>query len=98
MIPQYFVEANTVMRRPPNMTEEQCIDIHAMANGQQVVTCWKPTETERVKIALGEPVWLVLWGSGMQPALVTADKPFEDRACSDGPKLDGSAQSKAQLP
>lgn len=76
MTPQFFPEANAIMRRPACMTEEQCADVQAFVDGQQVITCWKPTETERVKIALGEPVWLVIWGRMvMPPALVTADKP-----------------------
>ena len=76
MIPIRFAESNIVMKKPENMTEEQCFDVHAFSNGEQVITCWQPTPEERTKIALGEPVWLCLIGPTMQPALVTADKPF----------------------
>lgn len=76
MIPQRFPESNTVMRRPAGMTEEQCADIHAYTNGQQVITCWRPTPEELVKLNLGEPVWLSLMGPTMQPAHVTAHHPF----------------------
>jgi hypothetical protein len=65
-----FPEANVVMRG------EGCFDIHALVDGGQVVTAWRPSPEELVKINLGEPVWLVLWGRTMQPALVTADCPF----------------------
>jgi hypothetical protein len=58
------------------MTEEECSDVHCFRDGQQVITCWQPTPEERAKIAMGEPVWLLLIGFTMQPALVTADKPF----------------------
>lgn len=76
MSPTFFAESNCVMRRPKDMTGEQCFDVHAFRDGTQVVTCWQPTPEERVKIAIGEPVWLILIGPTMQPAMLTADKPF----------------------
>jgi hypothetical protein len=79
MIPQRFVESNCVMHRPKNMTEAQCADIHAMRNGEQVITCWRPTPEELVKINLGEPVWLITWGPNMPPVCVTADYPFMEK-------------------
>lgn len=74
MTPQRFAEANTVMAAPKGMPD--CVDVHAFADGQRVVTAWRPSPEELVKINLGEPVYLMLWGGGMQPALVTADNPF----------------------
>ena len=74
MNPIRFAESNTVMLAPPGM--DNCSDVHAFRDGQQVITCWQPTPEERAKIAIGEPVWLLLIGPTMQPAVVTADKPF----------------------
>lgn len=57
-----------------------CVDVHAcraICNGKPVVvTAWRPSAEELVKINLGEPIFLSLWGGAMQPALVTADNPF----------------------
>lgn len=77
MIPQRFAEANQVLHRPANLTEEQCQSVHAHVSQatRQVVTCWKPTAEELVKINLGEPIWLILWG-GMPPACLTVERPF----------------------
>lgn len=76
MIPQRFAESNRVMTPPPGWREEQCFDVHAFADGNQVVTCWRPTPEELMKLNLGEPVWLVIWGGTMPPVCVTADRPF----------------------
>lgn len=76
MTPIRFKESNVVMKRPLSMSEEQCFDVHAFQNGEQVITAWRPTPEELVKINLGEPIWLCLIGPTMQPALVTADYPF----------------------
>jgi hypothetical protein len=62
------------------MTEEQCADVHAWRDGRQVVTCWRPSPEELVKINLGEPVWLVIWGPAIPPVRVTADTPFVEKA------------------
>lgn len=78
MIPQRFALANTVMTRPADMTEEECFDVHAFKGEKQVVTAWRPTPEEIMKINLGEPVWLIVWGDGMPPVCVTADYPFTE--------------------
>lgn len=87
MNPIRFAEANIVMKRPANMTEAECADVHAFRDGKQVVTAWRPTPEELVKINLGEPVWLVLVGRTMAPALVTADRPFVDAAPPESPNV-----------
>jgi hypothetical protein len=78
MTPQRFSEANIVMLAPAGMTN--CSDVHACKTTSEgrpvVVTAWRPSPEELVKINLGEPVWLILWGQAMQPASVTANNPF----------------------
>ncbi len=79
MIPTRFAQCNTVMLAPPGMPN--CVDVHAcrtIADGNPVVlTAWKPSPEELVKINLGEPIYLLLWGDTMPPAAVTADDPFQ---------------------
>lgn len=77
MTPQRFAESNIVMKAPDGM--DNCADIHAHRSDNQVVTAWRPTPTELVKINLGEPVWLIVWGAGMPPVCVTADNPFVEQ-------------------
>lgn len=74
MKPQRFTESNIVMRRPPNMTEEEYCDVHAYTDGQIVVTAWQPTPEELVKINLGEPVFLCINGQTMPPVSLHVGK------------------------
>lgn len=80
MIPQRFANANTVMRAPADMPD--CADIHAWAGqvpgGQPVtITCWRPSPEEQVRLALGEPVYLWIYGQGMPPVALGTQDPWE---------------------
>lgn len=79
MIPQRFEKANCVMHKPENMTEKECCDVHVYHDDKSVITCWKPTPEELVKINLGEPIWLWICGPTMPPVALTTnyswDKP-----------------------
>ena len=77
MIPESFPSANSIMRRPAAMTADECADLPAFRDGKQVITAWRPSADELVKINQGAPIWLILIGCSMQPALVTADNPFQ---------------------
>jgi hypothetical protein len=80
MTPQRFAASNIVMTAPKDM--ENCNDVHAYRgktpDGELVtITAWSPTPEERVKIALGEPVWLWIYGGAMPPVIVSGDDPFQ---------------------
>lgn len=84
MKPQRFERSNKTYTKPKGWKEEDCHDVQAFEGKDEVgtpvvITCWKPTDAERTKIAAGEPVWLVLYGGGMQPAIVTADDPWQPK-------------------
>lgn len=87
MTPTPFGAANIIMRKPPDMTEEECQDVHAYSDGRCVVTCWEPTAQERVRIAAGAPIYLMLLGRTMQPALLMLDPPYEPRCLICGHSL-----------
>lgn len=81
-----FPESNTVMRAPANMPD--CADIHAFIGDTEkrepiVITAWKPTPEELVKINLGEPVYLFIWGQAMPPVALTMENPFTPVACGE---------------
>lgn len=81
MNPQRFAASNIVMRAPANMPE--CEDIHAFADGEHVITAWRPTPEELVKLNLGEPVYLWIWGRTMPPVSVTMEDPFSPLPSTD---------------
>lgn len=86
MISQRFAASNTVMRAPAGM--ENCSDVHAWkgqtSDGHPVtITAWAPTAEERVKLAMGEPLYLWVYGEAMPPVGLSTDDPFEPRSEQD---------------
>lgn len=80
MNPQRFAASNIVMKAPAGM--DNCSDVHAWkgrtSDGQPVtITAWTPTAEERVKLAMGEPLYLWIYGDGMPPVALSAADPFE---------------------
>jgi hypothetical protein len=66
------------------MTEEQCCDVHACkttdsANTPVVITCFKLTPEELVRLNLGEPVYLTIIGQTMPPVSLQAGSPWEEQ-------------------
>lgn len=83
MRPIRFEAANQVFTRPPGWKEEDCSDIHAFrgkdaSDRNVIITCWKPTDAERVQIAAGEPVFLTLLTDGLPPHYIGTKDPFEE--------------------
>lgn len=46
---------------PPVGKEEEVGRLNVFSNGQVVVSAWNPTESEREKIARGEPIFVSHW-------------------------------------
>lgn len=77
MKPINFKEATKVLQRPSTMTDAECASLHVWSDGNQCVSCWKPSVWERVKILFGGKVYLGVKGGGTQPPVfVTGENPF----------------------
>jgi len=78
--PVRFEQANTVMRAPAGM--ENCCDVHAAVvqwsdGSHSVLTAWRPTPEELVRLNLGEPVFLMVSGQGMPPVALAVGNPLD---------------------
>lgn len=76
MNPTFFPQSNVTMHRPESMTDEECADLKVFADGSQVISAWRPTPNELVKINLGEPIFLFIMGPTMPPVWLSVDNPF----------------------
>lgn len=77
MKPINFKEATKVLQRPSTMTDAECASLHVWSDGNQCVSCWKPSFGERVRILFGGKVYLGVKGGGTQPPVfVTGENPF----------------------
>lgn len=77
LLPDHFDEENNTLRKPPGWTDEQCMEIPAHTNGTQVITCWRPTSQDRVRLAMGERVYLLVAGATMPPVALFVGSPWE---------------------
>lgn len=88
MIASRFPESNITFEAPPGWTEDECHSIdgfighYGTEEGRPVViTAWRPTPEELVKLNLGEPLWLHIAGATqMVPVLLTMDHPWETKS------------------
>ena len=79
MRPIDFKQSTKVLQRPSTMTDKECASLPVWCDGEQCVSCWKPSFKERVKILFGGKVWLgVLSGKTQPPVFVSGEKVFEE--------------------
>jgi hypothetical protein len=62
---------------------EECADLKVFKGTDSletpvIISCWKPSPEERVKLCAGEPVWLTITGEGMPPVSLSANSPFQE--------------------
>lgn len=77
MKPIDFPQSTKVLQRPSTMAESECQSLHVWNDGSQCVSCWKPTVSERIRIAFGGNVWLgVMSGKTQPPVFVSGEKVF----------------------
>lgn len=77
MKPIDFPQSTKVLQRPSTMTDKECASLHVWSDGNQCVSCWKPTFKERLNILFGGKVWLgVLSGKTQPPVFVSGSNVF----------------------
>lgn len=76
MKPKNFPEANCVLHPPAGMTD--CDDLDVYRDGRTVVSCWRLSLADRVKLLLSGELWLGIIGGRTQPPVwLSADCPFK---------------------
>jgi len=74
--PVPFPQANRLFVAPDGMTEEEVGGLPVHDSGSVLISCWQPTEEERVAIAGGAPIWLSVFGRGHPVVAIQAECPF----------------------
>lgn len=67
MIPVTFSESNKMLRRPENMTDEECMPLPVYCDGHQCISCWRMTWRERFAALWRGKIWLSVLGGQTQP-------------------------------
>jgi hypothetical protein len=78
MIPIGFFEQTRVLRKPANMTDEECAPLPIHTDGKQCISCWQPSWRELIEIIFRRRVWIgVLSGQTQPPIWLSGKHPFE---------------------
>lgn len=71
-----FPEANTVLSAPPGLPEGACYDLPIHRHSRGVISCWRPTADDLVRLNLGGPIYLMVEGATHPPLLLLTESPF----------------------
>jgi len=79
--PINFVHSNLLLKPPKKQNYskniESVVDLPAWSDGEQCVSCWRPTVRERLSILFFGRVWLsVLSGRTQPPVYITGTKTY----------------------
>lgn len=80
MIATNFKQSNGVLGPPKGQTEDEVHSLCVFQDGQQVISCWKPTQEELAEIQRTGRVWLHVSGVTMPPVYVSGEFPFIEEA------------------
>lgn len=77
MNPIDFKESNFTLTKPSNLTDEQCKSLRVCNTGEYIVSLWRLSFWERIKVLFVGRVWLLLWSTKTPPpVLLTINYPF----------------------
>jgi len=84
MKPVAFKESDAVLLRPKDMTDDECAPLPIFrARGMMegvLISCWKPSLKDIVRIILHRKIWVwVRSGTTQPPIALETDNPFPTR-------------------
>lgn len=71
-----FKEQNIVFGKPEGWTDEQCCSLPAYWGEDQIISCWKLSFKERIKLLFMGIMWLCIYSNVQPPVYLTTDNPF----------------------
>jgi hypothetical protein len=82
MIPIEFPQANQVFKKPDNMTDEECYELHTfhgLVDGPNLgtISCWQLSKEDIEEIQRTGVIWLRVLGARLPPMAVFTENPFE---------------------
>lgn len=69
MIPKEFDEQSDVLRRPTDMTDEECKSLPIFTDGKECISLWKASWKERLHLLFRGTIWLRVRSGKTQPAV-----------------------------
>ncbi len=78
MVPIKFKESNKTFIKPASMTDKECGSLPVHQNEHHIISCWKLSFKERIRMLFTGKVWLWVWGKKQQPISLGCENPFND--------------------
>lgn len=75
-----FKEANSTLRKPAGMSEEECGDLPVWTDGKLCVSLWRPSLRERLSVLLFGRVWLFVLGYTQPPVTLEGKRTVFEKA------------------
>lgn len=73
-----FPESTKVLRRPADMSEDECSALPVFTNGRVCISCWELTYEEYREFVETKKIWLcILSGQTMPPIKLMVTRPPE---------------------
>jgi hypothetical protein len=69
MTPKFFKEADVELKKPANMTDEECSSLWIHRTDGQCISLWKTTLWERVKFLFHGHIWIGVLSGETQPPI-----------------------------
>ena len=67
LVPVKFEQANRLLGKPEDMTDEECSPLSVYTDGTSCISCWKAPLRTRLSILFHGLVWLCVCSGGTQP-------------------------------
>lgn len=74
MKPQRFKEANIELKKPSNMTDEECSSLWVNNEHGDCISCWSVPFWSRVKFLFHGKIWLGVMGKTQPPVWLDCTK------------------------
>lgn len=78
MKPTTFKQQNITFTKPEDMSEDECSSLPAYKYPGGVISCWKLSFRERLRLLFTGIVWLDIVGSGQPPVWLGVCNPWKE--------------------
>ena len=76
MKPIEFKQMNTTLQIPHGFTDDQCGPLPALRHDNGIISCWKMSWRERIKVLFTGVVWFDVMDYSQPPIWLGVDSPF----------------------
>lgn len=77
MKPIKFKEQNIIYTKPESMTDEECGSLPTYQGDGKIISCWKMSIKERIKVLFSGVIWFGVLTQRQPPIWLDVDTPFE---------------------